>query len=111
MFELEIYQAENGKEPYTVWLQTLDTRTRLKVVASVERLADGNISNLKGLGGGVSELKINFGAGYRVYLARKGDALIILISGGSKKRQQKDIDQAKAIWREILDNDKTERKG
>ena len=60
----------------------------------------GNLSNVKGVGGGVLEYRIDFGPGYRVYFVRDGDALIILLGGGTKVRQQRDIETAMAFWRE-----------
>ena len=60
----------------------------------------GNLSNANGVGGGVSEYRIDFGAGYRIYFGRDGDALIILLGGGTKARQQRDIEAAVALWRE-----------
>ena len=60
----------------------------------------GNLSNVKGVGGGVLECRIHFGPGYRVYLGRDGDTLIILLGGGDKRRQQKDIEDAQDIWQE-----------
>ena len=60
----------------------------------------GNLSNVKGAGGGVLECRIHFGPGYRVYLGRDGDTLIILLGGGDKRRQQKDIEDAQDLWQE-----------
>ena len=60
----------------------------------------GNLSNAKGVGGGVLEYRIDFGPGYRIYFGRDGDALIILLGGGTKVRQQRDIETAVALWRE-----------
>ncbi len=60
----------------------------------------GNLSNVKGVGGGVLEYRIDFGPGYRIYFGRDGDALIILLGGGTKVRQQRDIETAVALWRE-----------
>jgi putative addiction module killer protein len=64
----------------------------------LERIADGNLSNIKPVGAGVLEYRIDFGPGYRIYFGRDGDRLVILIGGGTKKRQQADIDAAKAHW-------------
>lgn len=102
MIEIQTYQTANGKEPYTEWLKKLDVQARLKVITAVGRLAEGNTSNLKGLGAGVSELKINFGPGYRVYLGRQGDKIAILLGGGTKKRQSDDIARAKTHWQDYL---------
>ena len=60
----------------------------------------GNLSNAKGVGGGVLEYRIDFGPGYRIYFGQDGDALIILLGGGTKVRQQRDIEGAVALWRE-----------
>jgi putative addiction module killer protein len=68
------------------------------VVAALERMADGNLSNVKTVGGGVLECKIDFGPGYRVYFGRQGIRLVILLAGGTKQRQQEDIAQAKRLW-------------
>jgi putative addiction module killer protein len=64
------------------------------------RMEQGNFSNAKGVGEGVLEYKIDFGPGYRVYFGRDGDTIVILLTGGTKKRQQRDIDTAKAYWRD-----------
>ncbi len=64
----------------------------------LSRLANGNVSNVKAVGGGVSELKIDFGPGYRVYFGREGNAVVVLLGGGTKKRQQADIAAAQERW-------------
>jgi hypothetical protein len=63
-------------------------------------MEQGNLANVKSVGEGVMEYKINFGPGYRVYFARSGETLLILLTGGTKKRQQRDIDAAIANWQE-----------
>jgi len=60
----------------------------------------GNLSNAKAIGGAVFEYRIDYGAGYRIYFGRDGEALVILLAGGTKQRQQRDINKAKALWRE-----------
>jgi putative addiction module killer protein len=62
------------------------------------RIADGNLSNVKTVGGGVLEYRIDFGPGYRIYLGRDGDRLVILLAGGTKKRQSEDVLRAKVYW-------------
>ena len=64
----------------------------------LERIADGNLSNVKPVGSGVLEYRIDFGPGYRIYFGRDGELLVILLAGGTKKRQQQDIRAAKANW-------------
>jgi putative addiction module killer protein len=69
-------------------------------IKGLERIVEGNVSNLKGLPGGISELKIDTGPGYRVYLGRDGFQLVVLLGGGTKKKQQDDIAAALSRWRE-----------
>jgi putative addiction module killer protein len=69
-----------------------------KVATALERIADGNLSNVKGVGGGVLECRIDFGPAYRIYFGRDGDRLVILLAGGTKKRQQSDIRHAQVNW-------------
>jgi putative addiction module killer protein len=73
-------------------------RAAVKVTTALERIADGNLSNVKPVGAGVLEYRIDFGPGYRPYFGRDGDRLVILVGGGTKKRQQADINAAKAHW-------------
>ena len=68
------------------------------MATALERIADGNLSNVKTVSNGVLEYKVDFGPGYRIYFGRDGDRLVILLAGGTKKRQQKDIREAKANW-------------
>jgi putative addiction module killer protein len=69
-----------------------------KVATALTRLSLGNMSNVKGVGSGVFELRIDFGSGYRVYFAKDGEQLVILLGGGTKQRQQRDISAAIAKW-------------
>jgi putative addiction module killer protein len=71
-----------------------------RIARAIARMEQGNFSNTKGVGEGVLEYKIDFGPGYRVYFRRDGDTIVILLTGGTKKRQQRDIDTAKAYWRD-----------
>lgn len=68
------------------------------MTTGLERIADGNLSNVKPVGSGVLEYRIDFGPGYRIYFGRDGERLVILLAGGTKKRQQEDIGAAKANW-------------
>jgi putative addiction module killer protein len=82
-------------ERFVRWLEGLrDLRGRAKVLARIERLIGGNPGDTKPVGAGVSELRINFGPGYRVYYLQKGISLIILLAGGDKSSQSKDIQTA-----------------
>lgn len=92
------YLDEDGRSPFGMWRADLDAIARAKVTTALRRLAYGNVSNVKSVGQGVSELKIDFGPGYRVYFGHDGHALVILLAGGTKKRQQQDIANAQDRW-------------
>src|SRR5450759_4198788 len=98
MIELRGYIDENGNKRFAQWLDGLDAAAAAKVTIALARLEQGNFSKVKGVGSGVLEYKIDFGPGYRIYFGKDGDRLVILIGGGTKKRQQADIDAAKAHW-------------
>ena len=94
------YLNEKGASPFAHWFGGLDTLAAAKVATAVYRLEQGNFSNVEGVGGGVYECKINFGPGYRVYFGKDGERLIVLLGGGSKKRQRADILDAMACWQD-----------
>jgi putative addiction module killer protein len=100
VLDVREYIDAAGRSPFTKWLRALSVHAAAKVATALERIADGNLSNVKAAGDGVLEHKIDFGPGYRIYFGRDGDRLIILLAGGTKKRQQEDIRQAKANWRD-----------
>jgi putative addiction module killer protein len=79
----------------------MDARAATKVTAALTRLSQGNLSNAKGVGGGVVEYRIDFGPGYRIYFGREGDELVILLAGGTKRRQQDDIRSALERWQDF----------
>lgn len=96
--EIREYEAEDGKSPFGDWFAKLDAQAAAKVAVAIVRLEAGNFSNVKGVGSGVLEYRLNYGPGYRVYFAMDGETLVILLAGGTKKRQQKDIDSAQQRW-------------
>jgi putative addiction module killer protein len=98
MLELRYYLASNGGSPFEEWFSGLNAAAAAKVAVALARLEQGNLSNAKAVGEGVLEYRIDWGPGYRVYFGRDGEALMILLTGGSKQRQQRDIDVAKASW-------------
>lgn len=100
MIEIREYLDTQGRSPYARWFDRLNARAAAKVATALVRMEQGNLSNAKSVGGGLSEYRIDFGPGYRVYFAKDGDTLIILLGGGTKKRQQKDIEAAQHLWRE-----------
>ena len=100
MVEIREYIDREGISPYAKWFNRLNAPAAAKVVTALVHMEEGNLSNTKGVGSGVFECRIDFGPGYRVYFGKDGDTLIILLGGGIKKRQQKDILDARTIWKE-----------
>jgi putative addiction module killer protein len=97
---IESYITVDGIEPFTRWFNKLNAIAAAKVSTALYRMELGNYSNVKSLGEGVFEYKIDFGPGYRVYFGQDGEELVILVGGGSKKQQDKDIKMAKQYWQE-----------
>lgn len=94
--ELRIYETVDGKRPFDEWMDGLKDRTLLARIASrLNRVVLGNLGDVKSLGGGVSELRLVFGSGYRIYFAQDGDKIILLLCGGDKGSQGGDIRTAK----------------
>lgn len=89
---------ERGASPFAKWFASLDATAAGKVTTAVRRLELGNFSNVKGVGGGVFEYRIDSGPGYRVYFGKDGEALVILLAGGTKKHQDRDIATARERW-------------
>ena len=97
-FEIREY-TEGGRSPFAEWFDDLDSVTAARVDRYIRRLESGNFSAAKVLDLGVSELRLDFGPGYRVYFGRDGKTIIILLGGGSKRRQDADIAAAIARWK------------
>jgi putative addiction module killer protein len=93
------YEEEQGTRPFSKWFSALNVQAALKVRTAIARMEDGNFSNVKPVGQGVSECRLNFGPGYRVYFGKDGDQLVVLLGGGSKKRQSRDIETAQTLWK------------
>lgn len=106
--EVRIYADEAGYEPFTDWLNRLrDRASRQRILARLRRLEQGNFGDCKSLGNGVYELRIFFGPGYRVYFGEDGSTIILLLTGGDKRTQIKDIEAAKTYWKEYRSHAKT----
>lgn len=96
---LEIYCHRSGVEPFSVWLESLkDARTRYRIVTRLDRVELGNLGDHKALGGGMFELRLHFGPGYRVYCGEVDDQLVLLLAGGDKGTQSRDIAKARQNW-------------
>ena len=100
MIESAEYIDANGRNSYARWFNRLNDQASARVSEALFRMEQGNFSNAKSVGGGVFEYRIDFGPGYRIYFGREGDVLIILLGGGTKRRQQWDIETARQLWRE-----------
>jgi len=92
------YLDDGGRSPFADWFNRLDSLAALKVRRAVARMELGNFGDSKSVGRGVVECRIDIGPGYRVYYGRDGEELVILLAGGAKKRQQKDIEAAQRCW-------------
>ena len=98
-FEIETYQTQDGKSPFTDWLRTLKDRAAgARIRTRLARLRLGNFGDTNTIGGGLHELRIDHGPGYRVYFGRSGHRIILLLCGGTKRTQSRDIEQAKTYW-------------
>lgn len=101
-YQLRIYATETGRSPYTEWLESLADATTLgRIHTRLARLRTGNRGDHKRLAGGIVELRLDFGPGYRIYLGRHGDILVILCAG-DKRTQSRDIEAARAYYRDYL---------
>ena len=102
--EVRVYRTPNGRCPFDDWLLVLrDVRARARIRARIARLRNGNFGDTKAIGDGVQELRVHYGPGYRIYFARKGRAVVILLCAGDKQTQPRDIARAKRYWREHRD--------
>ena len=99
MIELLRYQRDDGAEPFSDWLNGLrDLRAQARVRVRLQHLGLGNFGDCEPVGDSVLELRIHVGAGYRVYLCRHGKSVVLLLAGGDKASQKRDIKQAEAFW-------------
>lgn len=100
MIEVREYLKADGRSPYAKWFNSLNAPAAAKVTIAVTRMAQGHFANVKGVGEGVLEYRVDFASGYQVYFGKDGERLIILLGGGTKKRQQNEIDTARTYWQD-----------
>ena len=100
MVEIREYVDDQGRSPFGRWFDGLDARAAARVRTSLARMEAGNLSDVRGVGSGVLERRVNVGPGYRVYFGREGDTVIVLLGGGTKSRQQRAIQEARQLWQE-----------
>ena len=100
--EVVAFRAKNGQVPFANWLDDLnDKRAVARVLARLARVRHGGLGDCKSVGEGVSELRVDYGPGYRVYFAQKGQTVVVLLCGGDKRTQDRDIRLAKQYWHEL----------
>jgi putative addiction module killer protein len=109
MTKVTQYKTEDGRVPFAEWFNSLEAKAAAKVTSATTRMGLGNFGDHKSVGGGVWERRINFEKGYRLYYAKDGDDLVLLFCGGTKSRQQSDIDEAKQ-YRKDYEKRKTQNK-
>ena len=99
--EIRIFITQEGHAPFSDWLNNLrDIKARAKIRIKIDRLRLGNLGDHKSIGEGISELRVDYGPGYRIYFGQDGNTLIILLSGGTKKKQNQDIKLAQEYWKD-----------
>jgi putative addiction module killer protein len=100
MIDVVEYLDSAGRSPFRTWFDALDARAAAVVTVALSRLADGNTSNVAPIGAGAAEVKIDRGPGYRIYFGWDGRTLVVLLGGGTKRRQPRDITAALTAWRD-----------
>lgn len=109
MARVALYETEDGKVPFERWFLSLGVKAALKVRTAIAQMEVGNLGDRRSVGGGIWERRIHFEKGLRLYFAKDGDDLVLLFCGGTKSRQQSDIDEAKRYWKEYKKRKKQER--
>ena len=107
MFELLRFQGKDGREPLTEWMRCLrDRQAYAHVLARLDRLENGNFGQCRPLRGGVWELKIDHGPGFRVYYGQVSKTILLLLCGGDKRTQRADIERAAEYWKDFRSRQK-----
>lgn len=103
-FHIDVYETATGKLPYSEWENSLSVRDRAIITTRLVRIRNGNLGDCKSIKGadGIYEFRIDFGPGYRIYYGMKGKKIILLLCGGDKGTQKKDIQRAKTFWDDYL---------
>ena len=111
MIEVREYQDQKARSAFASWFNRLDATAAARVAVALQRMSMGNLSNAKSVSGGVFEYRLHTGSGYRIYFGKDGDNLVVLLGGGTKRRQQADITKAQALWGEYRQRKKAEQRG
>ncbi|MCF7799648.1 type II toxin-antitoxin system RelE/ParE family toxin [Candidatus Babeliales bacterium] len=100
IIEIIVYTTNTGKKPFTEWQEKLDTKTEAIILIRLARVRNGNFGDCKQIknGQGIYEFRINYGSGYRIYFGKDGNKIVVLLIGGDKGSQSRDITKAKRYW-------------
>jgi putative addiction module killer protein len=99
--QIKIYRTPENREPFTDWLKSIrNQETRKRILVRLDRLRHSNFGDCKSVGDNVFELRLQFGSGYRIYFGRIAENIVLLLCGGDKSSQNKDIESAKSYWQE-----------
>lgn len=103
-YEVIVFEDRSGNCPYLEWLETLDWKTQERILARVARMQRGHFGDCKAVSRGLYELRLFFGPGYRIYFGEHTGRVILILSGGDKSSQRKDINRAEVYWRTYLED-------
>lgn len=104
LYHVKVYINKLGKCPFNLWVRSLDSSARIKIESRLIRFAEGNFGDVKSVGDGIWEARIHSGPGYRLYFGKSDGRLILLLAGGDKSTQEKDIKKAKEYWNDFKEN-------
>tara|TARA_B110000879_G_C11098145_1_gene481969 strand:- start:443 stop:775 length:333 start_codon:yes stop_codon:yes gene_type:complete len=105
-YELTILETNEGKTPFIDWLEKLDIKTQARINNRISRIKSGNFGDFKSIGDKVFELRLFFGSGYRIYYGIIEERIVLVISGGDKANQRRDIQKAKKLWATYFEEEK-----
>jgi putative addiction module killer protein len=103
LFNIKEFVDQDGSSPFRVWVDNLDAQIKARIQARIFRFESGNLGDYKSVGGGVFEARFNFGPGYRLYFGRQESRILLLLLGGDKSKQRRDIKLAKIFWKQYLE--------
>lgn len=102
-----IYANQDGYEPFSEWVDNLrDRQGKRRILQRLRRIEQGNYGDVAPIGDGLSELRMFFGPGYRIYFGEDAENIVVVLCGGDKSTQEKDIEDAKAYWKEYISREK-----
>src|SRR5574344_348308 len=104
-FDIEIYRTQDGKEPFYIWYKSIkDKKTKIRIDKRIDRIIEGNFGDYKIITENLFELRLTFGSGYRIYYTIENNKIVLLLVGGEKSSQVKDIQKAKSYLKEYKEN-------